>query len=148
MTFNTTPRIALYASTLFYFLFLTTGLHAQAVAVAEVEGTVNDPSAKFIVGAQVTLTNTNTKAAHPTVTDAQGHYSISNLAPGPYALEVKVPGFKDYRQTGITLEVAHNIAINVSMTVGAVTDTIEVTANAAMVETKDSAIAQMMDSSK
>ena len=123
-------------------------LHAQAVAVAEVSGVISDPSGKFIVGAQVTLTDTDTKSAHPTVTEGDGHYIVSNLAPGPYSLEVRAPGFKDYRQTGIILEVAHNISINVAMTVGAVTETIDVSANASMVETKDSAIAQVMDEAK
>src|SRR5580704_19672713 len=118
MTFRPTPRTVIYASALFGFLFLTSGLYAQAVVVAEVEGTVADPSAKFIAGAQVTLTETETKAAHGTVTDNQGHYDVSNLPPGPYSLEVKSPGFKAYVQTGIILEVAHNIAINVSLTVG------------------------------
>jgi hypothetical protein len=63
-------------------------------------------------------------------------------------LEVKSPGFKDYRQSGIILEVAHTYEINVPMTVGAVTETVNVTANAAMVETKDSAISQVVDSVK
>ena len=96
--------LGLLVSTLLLLLSLTAGLHAQAVAVAEVEGTVNDPSAKFIVGAQVTLTDADTKAAHATVTDGEGHYIVSNLPPGPYALEVKSPGFKDYRQSGIILD--------------------------------------------
>ena len=105
-------------------LCMTAGLYAQAVAVAQVEGTVTDPTAKFIVGAQVTMTNTDTKALHATVSEADGHYVLSNLPPGPYSLEAKAPGFKDYRQSGIVLEVAHNISINVQMTVGAVTETI------------------------
>ena len=82
------------------------------------------------------------------MTDSDGHYVLSNLPPGPYVLDVKSPGFKDYRQSGIVLEVAHNICANVAMTVGSVTETIEVTANAAMVETKDSAIAQTMEAVK
>jgi hypothetical protein len=61
---------------------------------------------------------------------------------------VKAPGFKDYRQSGIILEVAHNISVNVGLTVGAITETIEVSANASMVETKDSSIAQVMDETK
>lgn len=138
----------LLGATLACLLFATSGLYAQAVAVSEVEGVVSDPSAKVVVGAQVILTNLDTKSARATATDAQGHYVVSNLAPGPYELEAKSPGFKDYKQTGIVLEVAHNIAINVSLTVGAVTETIEVSANAAMVETKDSAIAQVMDEAK
>jgi hypothetical protein len=63
-------------------------------------------------------------------------------------LDVKSPGFKDYRQTGITLEMGHAAGIKVTMTVGAVTETVEVSENASMVETKDSAIAQVMDQRK
>jgi len=146
--FNNFRKLGLLASTLFCLLFAANGLYAQAVAVAEVSGEVTDPTAKVIAGAQITITDTDTKSAHAATTDAGGHYVVSNLPPGPYSLDVKAPGFKDYRQSGITLEVAHNIAINVAMTVGAVTETIEVTANAAMVETKDSAIAQVMDEAK
>ena len=126
-------------------LLLSTGLFGQAVAVSEVSGTVADPSAKLIVGANVTMTEVSTKSPHATTTDSDGHYLLTNLPPGPYTLEVKAPGFKDYRQSGIVLEVAHNISINVAMSVGSVTETIEVTANADMVETKDSAINQTMD---
>jgi hypothetical protein len=63
-------------------------------------------------------------------------------------MDVKAPGFKDYRQTGIILQVGQTIAVNVAMTVGAVSETIEVAANASMVETKDTGIAQVIDESK
>ncbi|HVY95103.1 MAG TPA: TonB-dependent receptor [Bryobacteraceae bacterium] len=129
-------------------LLVSTGLFGQAVAVSEVSGSVADPSGKLIPNASVTMTEDTTKTPHATQTDSDGHYVVPNLPPGPYTLNVKAPGFKDYRQTGIVLEVAHNIAINVSMSVGSVTETIEVTANADMVETKDSAIAQVMDPTK
>ncbi|HVW11113.1 MAG TPA: carboxypeptidase regulatory-like domain-containing protein [Bryobacteraceae bacterium] len=126
-------------------LLVSTGLYGQAVAVSEVSGAVTDPSGKLIPGANVTMTEDTTKTPHATQTDSDGHYVISNLPPGPYTLDVKSPGFKDYKQAGIVLEVAHNIGINVAMSVGSVNETIEVTANADMVETKDSAIAQVMD---
>jgi len=129
-------------------LFLPTALHAQAVAVAEVDGVVSDSSGKVIPGVPVTLTQTETQTPHPGVTDAQGRYAIGNLPPGSYVLEVKSQGFKDYRQTGITLEVGHTSEINVTLSVGSVTETIEVAADASMVETKDSAIAQVMEQRK
>ncbi len=122
--------------------------HGQAVAVAEVDGTVTDTSGKFMVNVQVTMIQAETQAARGTVTDVQGHFAMPNLAPGPYILDVKAPGFKDYRQTGIVLQVGQTININVAMTIGAVTETIEVAANASMVETKDSGIAQVMDTQK
>jgi hypothetical protein len=124
------------------------GLRAQAVAVAEVDGVVTDSSGKVIPAVPVSLIQTDTQTPHNGVTDAQGHYAIGNLPPGPYVLNVKASGFKDYRQTGITLEVGRTVEINVSLTVGSVTETIEVAADASMVETKDSAIAQVMEQRK
>jgi len=142
---NLNRTLGLLISTLVWFFFLAAALHAQAVAIAEVDGVVSDPSGRVIVGAQVILIQTETQAPHSSVTDAQGRFVIGNLPPGPYVLDVKSSGFKDYRQTGIILEVGHTSEINVTLSVGAVTDTVEVSANASMVETKDSAIAQVMN---
>src|SRR5690242_15279330 len=136
--------LELSALTIVCLLLAATGLDAQAVAVAEVDGVVSDSSNRIIVGAQVTLIQTETQAPHSSVTDGQGRFLIGNLPPGPYVLDVKSAGFKDYRQTGIILEVGRTIDINVMLSVGAVTETVEVSANASMVETKDSAIAQVM----
>ncbi len=122
--------------------------HAQAVAVAEVDGVVTDTTGRFMVNVSVTMIQVDTQAARSTFTDVQGRFAIPNLAPGPYILDVKAPGFKDYRQTGIVLQVGQTIAINVAMTIGSVTETVEVAANASMVETKDSGIAQVMDQRK
>lgn len=122
--------------------------HSQAVAVAEVDGVVTDTTGRFMVNVQVSMIQADTKAARSTFTDVQGRFAIANLAPGPYIMDVKAPGFKDYRQTGIVLQVGQTIALNVAMTIGSVTETIEVAANASMVETKDSGIAQVMDQAK
>src|SRR3984885_8420209 len=98
-----------------------------------------------MVNGQVTMVQSETRAPRSPFTNVQGRFEIQNLSQGPYILDVKAPGFKDYRQTGIVLQVGQTIAINVAMTIGAVTETIEVAANASMVETKDSGIAQVMD---
>ncbi len=143
------PRKALFAGVFaMAALFIAPLGRSQAVAVAEVGGTVSDSSGKVIVGAQVNMIQADTQASHPTVTDGQGHYGIANLPPGAYVLDVKAPGFKEYRQSGIVLEVARSIELNVTMSIGAVTETVEVSANASMVETKDSGIAQVMDQRK
>jgi hypothetical protein len=143
------PRKAILAG----FMAVTAALypslaHGQAVAVAEVEGVVSDSSGKVMVNVSVTLIQVETQAIHATITDVQGHFSIGNLPPGPYVLDVKSAGFKDYRQTGIILQVGRTIGINVTLTIGSVTETVEVSADASMVETKDSAIAQVVDSRK
>ena len=138
-------RKAILAS---FFVMLAPLGHSQAVAVAEVDGIVTDTSGKFMVNVQVTMVQAETQAPRSTFTDVQGRFAIPNLAPGPYVMDAKAPGFKDYRQTGIVLQVGQTININVAMTIGAVTETIEVSGNASMVETKDSGIAQVMDTQK
>ena len=119
--------------------------HAQEVAVAQVDGHVTDPSGASIAGATVKMTEVERRVVHSTTTDATGRYELPNLPVGPYVLEVDAAGFKSYRQSGITLQVATNITVPVVMQIGAITETVEVTANASMVETKDNAIAQVTD---
>src|ERR1035438_5723129 len=124
------------------------GARAQEVAVAEVDGHVSDPSGASIGGATVKMTEVDKRAVHTFTTDASGVFRFPNLPVGAYALEVTAPGFKAYHQTGIILQVASNVEQNVVMQIGAVTETVEVVANASMVETKDSAIAQVVDERK
>jgi len=118
---------------------------AQEVAVAQVDGHVTDPSGAAIAGATVKMTEAERRVAHQATTDPTGRFELPNLPTGAYLLEVDAAGFKTYRQTGITLQVASNITIPVTMQIGAVTETVEVTANAGMVETRDSAIGQVTD---
>jgi hypothetical protein len=118
---------------------------AQEVAVAEVDGRVTDPSGAAIPGAMVKMTEIDKRKLHTFTTDASGAFRFPNLPVGAYTLEVSSAGFKVYRQTGITLQVASNIAQNVIMQIGAVTETVEVVANASMVETKENSISQVID---
>ncbi|HEV2447570.1 MAG TPA: carboxypeptidase-like regulatory domain-containing protein, partial [Candidatus Sulfopaludibacter sp.] len=118
---------------------------AQEVAVAEVDGHVTDPSGASIGGATVKMTEANKGVVHTFTTDPQGVFRFPNLPVGPYTLDVTAPGFKAYHQSGIVLQVGLNIDQPVSMQVGAVTETVDVVANASMVETKENSIAQVMD---
>jgi hypothetical protein len=120
---------------------------AQAIAVAEVEGYVTDPGGQPVSGAQVTITETGKNRVHTTQTNAQGGgYSFPNLDVGSYDLTVSANGFKTYVQSGIVLQVAAHISINVQLQLGVVSQTVEVTSNPTMVETKDNSIAQVIDS--
>ncbi|HEV3197329.1 MAG TPA: carboxypeptidase regulatory-like domain-containing protein [Bryobacteraceae bacterium] len=107
-----------------------------------------DPSGTAMAGAQVKMTETDKQQVHNGVSDVTGRYSFNNLPVGPYTLEVHANGFKTYVQSGIVLQVNLNIEQVVTMQIGAVTESIQVTANAAMVETKDNAIAQVIEERK
>ena len=126
-------------------LFIEPCANAQAVAVASLSGRVVDSTAGAIVGAEVTATQTETRLTRVATTDTDGAYNLSNLPIGPYQLEVKAGGFKTHVQSGIVLQVGNNVEVNVTMQIGVVTDSIEVSVGAAMVETKSNSVAQVID---
>ncbi len=121
---------------------------AQITAVATVSGTVTDPSGAAIAGAQVTMTETDKGLTHTVSTDSGGRYTFDDLPVGPYRLEAKMSGFKDFVESGIVLVVNNNIEINVTMQVGSATQHVEVQASATMVETKETSVSNMVDEQK
>src|SRR5579872_3201344 len=111
-------------------------LYAGAQTTAQISGNVQDSSGASVAGAQVQVTDVDTNAVRTTQTSDDGSYLFPSLAIGPYKLQVTKEGFVTYAQTGIVLQVNSNPAINVTLQVGAVSQTVEVQANAAMVETE------------
>jgi ribosome maturation factor RimP len=138
-------RPAILLLVLAVFCLLAPTVMAQQVAVAEIDGYVTDPTGHAIVGGQVKAINVDNRQVHTASTDVTGRYALPNLPIGNYQLEVSSPGFKTYVQKGIELEVASNRSIPVTLQIGAVTDSIQVTANAAQVETKENSVAQVVD---
>jgi hypothetical protein len=69
---------------------------------------------------------------------------LANLAVGPCTLEVARPGFQSYVQPGILLQVGNNVQVHVALQVGAVTEEVQVAANATMVETQDTSISEVV----
>src|SRR5262249_40431348 len=80
-----------------------------------------------------------------TITAADGTYVLPNLPVGPYRLQVSSPALNTYVQSGILLQVGNNVQVNVALQVGAVTQSVEVAANATMVETQDTSVSQVID---
>lgn len=145
MLFSTQKREGFLALAFMMALFvLAPGAWAQQVAGAQISGYVTDPTGQAIFGAKVTMTDVDKRVAHGTTSDTTGRYVLPNLPVGAYRLEVSMAGFKTYVQTGITLEVDVNIDDNVTMQIGQVTDSVQVAANTAMVETKENAISQLV----
>lgn len=129
------------ALTLFVFVCLPlVSAHAQSTTVAQVSGTVLDQAGGVIVGAQVQITNTDTNAARTAQTNDTGAYVFPDLDIGPYKLQVTAQGFTTYVQTGIVLQANTNPAVDVTLKPGAMTQTVEVQADAAMVETQSNGV--------
>jgi hypothetical protein len=82
------------------------------------------------------------------VSDESGGYVLPNLPVGPYRLEPTLQGFRSYVQTGIVLTVNATPTVNVVLALGAVSEQISVTANAAMVETRSTGVGQLIDNQR
>ena len=119
-----------------------------AQATAQISGSVRDQSGAVLPGVEVTATQTDTGISRTTITNETGSYILPNLAVGPYRLEAALPGFRTFVQTGIVLQVNSNPVINAVLEVGQVTEQVEVQANAAQVETRSTAVGQVIENER
>src|SRR5215471_3061688 len=113
-------------------------------ATAQISGTVKDQSGAVLPGVEVTVTQMDTGIVRTTVTNETGSYVLPNLVTGPYRLEAALAGFRSFVQTGIVLQVNSSPVINPTLEVGQVTEQVEVQANAALVETRNTAVGAVM----
>src|SRR5262249_24141995 len=107
-----------------------------AQATAQISGTARDQSGAVLPGVEIHVTQTDTGVVRDAITNETGTYVLTNLPIGPYKLEAALPGFRTYAQSGIVLQVNNRPSINVVLEVGQVSETVEVQANAALVETR------------
>jgi hypothetical protein len=126
-------------------LLFCTALWSQTVTTSQISGVVQDQTGAVIVGAQVQMIRTDTGLTRSTTTDTKGYYVLPGLPVGPYRLQVTKQGFNTYIQNGIILQVASNPALNVTMNIGSQVQEVEVQADAAMVQTENSGVGQVVD---
>src|ERR1700735_1774851 len=118
---------------------------AQAVNNASIHGVVQDSTGAVVGGAQVKATQTDTGRVQAAVSGPDGTYLLADLPVGGYSLEVTSAAFSKYLQTGIVLEVGQNVQVNIALAVGSVSQEVHVSANAAMVETQDTSVSEVID---
>lgn len=122
-------------------------LFAQATS-ASLSGRVTDPSAASVPDAQISAANLETGLKRETRTNEQGNYSVPLLPPGSYRVTVTKQGFRPISRSGITLAVDQAARIDFVLEVGAVTETVEVTAAVPLLDQETSALGQVIDNSK
>ena len=128
------------------FLGLSSSLYGQGNVT--IYGTVTDPSGAAIVGARVTVTNDATQQSRDTVTAANGNFVVPDLPVSTYKLSVTANGFKTFVQDGVLVQVDENRRIPVQMAVGGTSESVTVAADVAQVETRNSALRQVVDSER
>jgi hypothetical protein len=121
-------------------------LTAQQVAVAQVTGQVSDPNGAALPGAKVQMTEIDRSIVHTTTTDGNGNYLFPGLPVGRYRLEASKAGFKTYVLNDIVLQVNDHVTFNAPLQIGQVTETVEVSTEAPLVQTETAAISNVIDS--
>src|ERR1700682_1861026 len=111
----------------------------QALAqrtTASIAGSVVDSSDSPIPGAQVAVRNLSTSVERTVTSNDLGYYVVTALPAGPYSVTVSKAGFQTQTIPQLSLEVDQNASINISMKVGAISETVNVTAEAVAVDTR------------
>jgi hypothetical protein len=130
---------------------LALGLLISAVALlaqfetAEVLGTVRDPSGNTVPGAKVTLTSLDQGTQATVNTDANGNYDFFDAKVGHYSVTVEQPGFAKFVTNDVTVNVNARQRVDVSLQVGEITQSIDVSAAAAVLDTDSSEHSQVIN---
>src|SRR5262245_50098700 len=118
---------------------------AQTTGTATMLGAVTDPTGAVVAGAKVTVVNSETNFIFTSTTTSEGTWYIPNLNPGMYQLKIEAQGFKSYVRDGIQLRTAESPRIDVALEVGNVTESIQVTGAAPLLETETSTSGQILE---
>lgn len=112
-----------------------------------IQGTIVDPQGATVAGATVTGRNMDTGLTVSATTSGAGVYALPNLPPGRYAVTVEASGMKKYKQEGITVATNSTVGLDVTLQVGSANESVNVTADAAQLETETSDIGTTVQNS-
>jgi hypothetical protein len=140
--------VVLFVSAVFY-LFISTCLFSPPLSGQTTYGTVTgfitDTSNASIGDAQVTLTNLDTAEKRVQSTGPDGFYSFVDLLLGRYRIDVEKTGFKHVTRPEVTVDVAQNVRIDLTMQVGDASQTVEVTGETPLLQSETSSIGQVIE---
>jgi hypothetical protein len=115
---------------------------------AAILGTVKDSSGAVVPDTSLTARNVATGQARTTISSATGSYRFSALPVGPYEIRAEHQGFQTTVQSGLTLTIGLEAVVNITLQVGAVTETVAVTAEAPLVNTTSGALGALVNEEK
>ena len=126
------------------FLFAVCSSAFAQSPTGSIGGIVFDPDAKIITGAEIIIVNDLTRVQYETKTNNEGIYSVPNLPPGPYRVQVSKVGFKTLIKPDIILNVQDAITINFTLPVGAESISVTVESGAPLVNATDGAVSTVI----
>src|SRR3989449_4980681 len=136
------------AVSVFLTLVLASSLFGQGTTLGSIVGAVFDASGSSVADAKVRVLNTQTGVARETATNESGSFSALSLIPGIYSVEVTAPNFQKQVQENLKLEVAGTIALTFRLTVGQVTESVNVQAEAELLKSTEGVISTTIVNTK
>ncbi len=137
-------RLILPAALLLFAPLIT---HAQT-DTGSLTGIVTDPSGDVVTHAAVTVLNRDTNISSATTTNDSGQYFVPGMRPGSYNISVVHPGFSHTTREDVVLQVGQTARIDLSLTIGAITDFVQVVGEAPLIESETSDRGIVVDSRK
>jgi len=111
-------------------------------------GRVTDAQSASVPNAKIAVTLLSTGSRSQTTTGPDGLYTIPFLAPGTYKLEAEASGFKRYQRDGLEVNAGERVGLDIEMTIGALSETVSVTADAPMLDTTSATAGQVINSAQ
>jgi hypothetical protein len=118
---------------------------AAQVTTGTIAGRILDTEGGVLPGVTVTARQTETGLQRTTTSDAQGRYTIAALPPGGYELRADLAGFRPLIRSGVTLTIAQTAVVDLTMTVGGITEQVTVVGEAAPVNTRTGELSYLVD---
>lgn len=143
-----TPRILGSTAALGAVLAIAVTSAAAQTSTGVLSGAVRDAIGAVLPGAMVSLTHVDTNARIQTQSDDRGRYRFAQLSPGSYRLEAALPGFKRFVLREIPLAVQEQARLDVTLDVGPVIETVEVTASATRLDALTSSVDHVVDNAR
>jgi hypothetical protein len=112
---------------------------------SSISGVVKDPSGAVVSNAKVSLRNEDTSFERQTTTNDTGFYTVTNIPPGYYTVTVEAAGFKKSGRTRNKLDAGLPLAVNIELSVGQLTEVVNVEANIAQINTESSAVGKTVE---
>lgn len=116
-------------------LCLSAVAFAQSTTTGSIGGVVTNPAKEVVPGADVMVRNAGTNKEDTATSDDQGRFKVTNLQPGIYVVNINSSGFSPYVQERVVVEVGLETKLEINLSVGAVTGTVEVTSDAPVINT-------------
>jgi len=112
---------------------------------ASLSGRVTDPSKAVIAEARIAAISAGTNLRYETATNSGGEYSLANLPPGGYRIEIQKPGFKKLINPAVILHVQDVLEINFEMAIGSASESVTVESGAPLVNTESATVSTVVD---